>query len=235
MGVRLYVNSYSTRLTAQLTAGATTANVTAGDGAALAGANGTDFFYGTLRRVTGYKDVAREIVKITNRSTDALTIVRAQESTSALQFEVGDILDIDLTAAGIMRELAYVEYTSPVTVSAATEGASDVVVTAPAITFDGVTPVVIQFFAPYVLTGAGTYIAITLFDNGTTIGYLAYTISNGTTTLTIPVNADRRLTPSAASHAYSIRAFRQANNGSVGAGTGGSGQQPPGFIRIVTA
>ena len=96
---RLYINHFSTKLTAQLLAAGTTVNVTPGDGALVAAANGTDWFIATLRRISGYKDVARDIVKITNRSTDALTIVRAQEGTTALQFEVGDQLDIDFTAA----------------------------------------------------------------------------------------------------------------------------------------
>lgn len=106
MAVRLYINHFSSKLTAQLLAAGTTANITAGDGALLAGANGTDWFIGTLRRISGYKDVAREIVKITLRSTDALTIVRAQESTTALQFEIGDQLDIDFTATSITSGVA---------------------------------------------------------------------------------------------------------------------------------
>jgi hypothetical protein len=104
MSERKYSNNITTRLTAQLTAGGTTANVTAGDGALFAAANGSDWIIGTLRNMSGYKDVAREIVKITNRSTDALTITRAQEGTTALQFEVGAVLDVDFTAAS-MTEL----------------------------------------------------------------------------------------------------------------------------------
>lgn len=119
MGVRVYANNVSTKLTAQLLVGGTTANVTAGDGALFAGANSDDWIIGTLRRMSGFKDVAREIVKITARSSDALTITRAQESTTALQFEIGDQLDIDSTAASFdppriagfppaMRDLIYV-------------------------------------------------------------------------------------------------------------------------------
>lgn len=99
MPSRLYVNNFSTKLTSQLLVAGTTANITAGNGAALAGANGTDWFVGTLRRMSGFRDVAREIVKITLRTVDALTITRAQEGTTALQFEIGDQLDIDFTAA----------------------------------------------------------------------------------------------------------------------------------------
>lgn len=99
MASRKYANNVSSKLTAQLLVAGVTANVTAGDGALFAAANGSDWIIGTLRRMSGYKDVAREIVKITNRATDALTITRAQESTTALQFEIGDQLDIDCTAA----------------------------------------------------------------------------------------------------------------------------------------
>lgn len=119
MGRRLYVNNYRTMLTAQLLVGGTTANVTNGDGATLAGANGDDYFIGTLRKMSGYQEVANEIVKITTRATDALTITRAQEGTAALQFEVGDWLDVDATAGSFdvqlfnglpaaMRDAAYV-------------------------------------------------------------------------------------------------------------------------------
>lgn len=101
MAARIYANNVSTKLTAQLLVAGVTANVTAGDGALFAGATGGDWIIATLRRMSGFKDVAREIVKITARSTDALTIVRAQESTAALQFEIGDTLDIDVTAASL--------------------------------------------------------------------------------------------------------------------------------------
>lgn len=100
-GDRKYANFVTTKLTAQLLAAGVTANVTAGDGALFAAANGTDFMYGVLRRMSGYRDVAHEIVKITNRATDALTIVRAQEGTTGLQFEIGDQLDIEVTAASL--------------------------------------------------------------------------------------------------------------------------------------
>jgi hypothetical protein len=102
MAERKYpTGTLTTRLVAQLTAGGTTTNVTAGDGALFAAANGTDWIIGTLRKMSGYKEVAREIVKITNRSTDALTITRAQEGTTALQFEIGDVLDVDFTSTSL--------------------------------------------------------------------------------------------------------------------------------------
>lgn len=41
-----------------------------------------------------------------------------------------------------------------------------------------------------------------------------------------------RLTPSNASHTYSIRGTRVSSNATVVAGAGGSGNAMPGFIRI---
>ena len=105
MAERKYANFATTKLTAQLLSTGVTANVTTNDGALFAAANGSDWTIGVLRRMSGYKDVAHEIVKITNRATDALTITRAQEGTgvtpnvTGLQFEIGDQLDIEFTAA----------------------------------------------------------------------------------------------------------------------------------------
>jgi hypothetical protein len=105
MGMRLYINNYSTKLTAQLLAGGTTANVSPGSGAPLSGVNsGGNWYIGTLGKMSGFKRVAYEIVKLTGQSTDALTIARAQEGTSALQFEIGDTLDIDFTAASMTED-----------------------------------------------------------------------------------------------------------------------------------
>lgn len=92
------LNNISTKLTAQLLAAGTTANVTAGDGASFAGATGGNVIRATLVKMSGYREIAWEIVDVTARSTDALTITRAREGTTALQFEVGDKLSVRYTA-----------------------------------------------------------------------------------------------------------------------------------------
>jgi len=53
-----------------------------------------DFFIGVLVNATGQY----EIVKVTGRATDTLTIVRAQEGTSARAFSSGDRFELRLTA-----------------------------------------------------------------------------------------------------------------------------------------
>ena len=47
-----------------------------------------------------------------------------------------------------------------------------------------------------------------------------------------PQNLRRRLTPSNASHTYSVRAFVSSGTGLIGAGAGGSGTAFPAFIRV---
>lgn len=96
---RVYLNNVSTKLTAQLLTGGVTASVTAGDGASFAGATGGNYIVATLVRVSGFKEIAREIVHVTAQATDDLTVTRAQEGTTALQFEVGDVLSVRATKA----------------------------------------------------------------------------------------------------------------------------------------
>lgn len=98
MAGQLLLNNVTTKLTAQLLVAGVTANVTAGSGALFAGATGGNYIRATLVRISGFKEVAWEIVYVTARSTDALTITRAQEGTAALQFEIGDTLEVRTTA-----------------------------------------------------------------------------------------------------------------------------------------
>jgi hypothetical protein len=137
--------------------------------------------------------------------------------------------------AAALDELAYVEFTASVTISATTEATANTIVTAAAVTFDGVTPVIIEFFAPYVSTAAtaAAAVIVNLFDGASAIGALGnLTNPTGTGGLNAPMRLARRLTPSAAAHTYGFRAFAGGGNGGVGAGPGGSGAYMPGFIRI---
>lgn len=135
------------------------------------------------------------------------------------------------------HEFDYAEFTSDVTVSATTEAGANTVVTGNAVTYDGATIVMIEFFSPHVdpQTTAGANIWIVLYDGAASVGHwgLAQTPANATTR--VPVYLRRRLTPSAASHTYSARAYRGTANGGIAAGAGGNGAVMPGFIRITKA
>lgn len=58
-----------------------------------------DYFYATISSVAN----AYEVVKVTARSTDVLTIVRAQEGTVALSFPAGSRIELRVTAQNILE------------------------------------------------------------------------------------------------------------------------------------
>jgi hypothetical protein len=128
-------------------------------------------------------------------------------------------------------EFTYVAVTSPVTISATSEAAANTVVTAGAVTFDGSTIVMVQFYCMAAPGATATSsIQFWLYDGGSSIGLIGY--FQAATGQESSVKAEIRLTPSSASHTYSIRASRGVSNGLIDAGTGGAGQSPPTFIRI---
>ena len=93
-----FTNNATSKLATSVTAGATSFDVTAGDGALFPSLAGSDFFIATLVSST-----AREIVKVTARATDTFTIVRAQEGTTAASFAAGDTVELRLTEGGLER------------------------------------------------------------------------------------------------------------------------------------
>lgn len=147
---------------------------------------------------------------------------------------VGSKLATDLTGPP-GTQLAYTEFTAPVTITATTEAGANTVVTAPAITFDGATPVVIEFFAPIVDTGAaGQSIAAALFQDGSSIGRMG-AIYGPAAAIQAALPLRRRMTPASGSRTYSIRVFINVGTGTVTGGAGGSGNNMPGYIRITKA
>lgn len=135
-------------------------------------------------------------------------------------------------------ELAYAEFTAPVSVTGTTVGGAQSIVSAGAVVFDGSTPVIIAFFAPSVQPGGsiGAQLNFHLLDGGTDIGHIAQVRTpDAGSSFIVPVNASRKLTPSAASHTYSIVCYRVTANGTVTAGAGGAAAYMPGYIRITDA
>lgn len=129
------------------------------------------------------------------------------------------------------RELSYVEYTSTVAISATTPTGANTVVTAAAVVVDGSTPIIIEFYSPQVEAGSGGAIGIVLYDGSTQLGIVGRVFAS----IIVPSHCVRRLTPSAGSHTYSWRAYRDTANGNVQAGNGAAGNNMPGFIRITKA
>ena len=93
MGIKLSNNAFAT-LAAGINSSVTSITVTSGQGARFPTLSAGDYFYATLIDTSNNL----EIVQCTARSTDVLTVVRGQESTTARAYSAGDRLEIRLTA-----------------------------------------------------------------------------------------------------------------------------------------
>lgn len=93
----LFSNNASTTLSAGVGDSAT--SITVADGSVFPAISGSDYVYLTLE-VDSDPDL-KEIVKCTARSGNTLTIVRAQDETSARTFSTADKCELRLTAAGL--------------------------------------------------------------------------------------------------------------------------------------
>ena len=98
-----FTNNAATTLASGITNSATSLTVASGTGGQFPALTGNNFFYCTLQNVAG---TTIEIVKVTARSTDTFTIVRAQEGTTASAFSTGDKVELRLTAGEINQLFA---------------------------------------------------------------------------------------------------------------------------------
>lgn len=97
MGIK-FANSAFATLAAGINSSATSITLTTGQGARFPSLSGSDYFYATLIDTSNNL----EIVKCTARSTDVLTVVRGQESTTARAYSAGDRIELRITAQGIV-------------------------------------------------------------------------------------------------------------------------------------
>ena len=97
MPLHKFTNNAVATLSASINTAATTITVTSGQGALFPVLSSGDYFYATI--IDSSNNI--EIVKITARSTDSLTAVRAQENTTARSFIGGDQISLRVTAAGL--------------------------------------------------------------------------------------------------------------------------------------
>lgn len=96
MGIQLKNNAVGYLATA-ISASDTGAVLQTGNGASFPALGAGDYFYATLESTGG----TTEVVKATARSGDSLTIVRAQEGTTAQSFAAGSRFELRVTAQSV--------------------------------------------------------------------------------------------------------------------------------------
>ena len=94
MGLKVTNNAFGT-LNAGITSSSTTIVLQAGEGARFPTLSAGDYFYATLIDTSNNL----EIVKVTARSTDTMTVVRAQDNTTARAYSTNDRFELRPTAA----------------------------------------------------------------------------------------------------------------------------------------
>ena len=99
----VFANNASTTLASAITNAVTSLTLASGTGALFPALAGANFFYATLIDASNHI----EIVKVTARSSDTLTVVRGQEGTTARAYAIGDKVELRITAAGLANKVAY--------------------------------------------------------------------------------------------------------------------------------
>ena len=105
MGVKVTNNAFGT-LSTSINTSATTVVLDSGQGARFPTLGSGDFFFATLIDTSNNL----EIVKVTARSSDSMTVTRAQDNTTALAFAIGDRFELRPTAALSYLIVAVFEY-----------------------------------------------------------------------------------------------------------------------------
>ena len=101
----LLANNATSKLASAITGADTTVVLTTGDGVLFPSPTGDDWFPLTLQNSSSL-----EIVRVTARSGDSLTVVRAQEGTTAQAFSAGNDAQLRFTEA-VFTDSLYVHPT----------------------------------------------------------------------------------------------------------------------------
>lgn len=99
----LFKNNVTASLAASISSSTTTIVVSSGQGARFPAVPAGSYFYATLYDASNNI----EIIKVTARSTDTLTVVRGQDSTSARTYAAGDSIAMRVVAAAMTDLVAY--------------------------------------------------------------------------------------------------------------------------------
>lgn len=98
---QLFANNAVSTLAADITLNQTSLTLATGTGAKFPSPTGGDYFLLTLVGFTAGKESSWEIVRVTARTTDVLTIIRAQEGTAAQEWGIDTPVSLRVTASQI--------------------------------------------------------------------------------------------------------------------------------------
>lgn len=105
MGIQLK-NNASTTVPLAISSTATSLVVAAGTGGEFPSLGAGDYFYATIQDVNNHF----EVVKVTARTDDTMTLVRAQEGTLAIPFPANSRFEIRVTVQNILSNITDQDY-----------------------------------------------------------------------------------------------------------------------------
>lgn len=109
----LFANNAASTLASGITGSSTSLSVKTGDGDLYPSPSGSNYFIATI--ISASDNTTNEVVYVTARSDDTMTITRAQEDTSALSFSAGDYFRMVPTAGTMESFLQDVDSASTTT------------------------------------------------------------------------------------------------------------------------
>lgn len=204
------------------------------DYADLAGIPAT--FAPTAHKTAHEPGGADALTLLDNSSVKAAAGIVYSKLSLATSIKKGDLSTV-LADRPAGDTLTHGEVTADTVISATTQATGNVVTASASFTYDGVTPVKIEFYCPGVQVGAAGQLIIDLWDDtaGVTIGRIASFVGTAASMTYGGIFGMRKITPANGARVYSIRAWRVTANGTVAAGVGGAGVSVPAYIRITKA
>ncbi len=132
-------------------------------------------------------------------------------------------------------EFDYAQVTSGnINVTGANSAGATTLVTAAAVVYDGATRICAEFYCSDGNCDTGGQVVVELWDGASALAIIA-SFQAAATTMLSPVLARIFLTPSAASHTYSVRAWKTAGTCGFQSGTGTAGGFAPLYVRQTKA
>jgi len=132
-----------------------------------------------------------------------------------------------VTTSGGLVELGYSQITSNLSVTG-TSTAQTQVIAPLTVVCDG-SPILVEFFSANIVSPSSQYLTISLWEDG--VEKTRYWATSGISQQQSSA-PKYRLTPSAGTHTYAVRAFTTSGTGTVAAGTGSTTETAPAFLRV---